>query len=169
VAQRPPDPLARGAPERSIEEALARARRHASTAVAEALEAGRALLDAASLATSGARAAEHPIFGRADAWIRDASGGLAASGGLPSDLAATLADALDTEIARWEQRAHDDGDARAVLRAFLGLREMLWEIGVRPSARGGRATPPPRREPLRDAAEERRPRARRVERVSVQG
>ena len=166
MARRPPDPRQPGAAEHSLEDALARARRHAKNAVAEGLEAVRALLDAASLATSGARAAEHPVFGRADAWIRDASAGLAASGGLPTDLAASLADALDAEIARWEQRAHDDGDARAVLRAFLGLREMLWEIGVRPSG-PGRASPAERPGPVRGAGTERRP--RRVERVSVQG
>jgi hypothetical protein len=168
VAQQSRDPRAAAAPERALEDALARARQHAKNAIAEALEAGRALLDAASLATSGARAAEHPIFGRADAWIRDASGGLTASGGLPGDLAASLADALDAEIARWEQRAHDDGDARAVLRAFLGVREMLWEIGVRPTGPAPAATASPAGpSPRHDVTPERPP--RRVERVSVQG
>ena len=42
-----------------------------------------------------------------------------------------LAEALDAEIARWEARARDDAEARAVLRAFLGVRELLWELGLR--------------------------------------
>ena len=34
---------------------------------------------------------------------------------------------------RWEERARDDSDARSVLRAYLGMREILWELGVRSS------------------------------------
>ena len=60
-----------------------------------------------------------------------------------------LADALDAEIARWETRGRDDPEARAVLRAFLGVREMLWEFGLRPSRPSERAEP---REPSRRAA-----------------
>jgi hypothetical protein len=45
----------------------------------------------------------------------------------------SIADALDAEIVRWEQLAADDLEARSVLRAFLGLRELLWEFGVRRS------------------------------------
>ena len=164
MARRPPDAPD---PERSLDEALGRARRHARNAVAEALEAARALLDAASLATAGAPARDHPVLSRADGWIRSASHGLAADGGLPAELGASLAEALDAEIARWEQRARSDDDARAVLRAFLGLREMLWEIGVRPAPPRA-AEPSPRRAPARGAAgSDARP--RRVERVSVQG
>ncbi|MGE4608242.1 MAG: hypothetical protein AAEJ52_15995, partial [Myxococcota bacterium] len=47
------------------------------------------------------------------------------------DLLQSIANALDAEIARWEDRARDDSDARSVLRAFLGLRELLWEFGLR--------------------------------------
>jgi hypothetical protein len=167
VAQRPPDPGDPGSPEHTLDEALARARRHAKNALAESLEAVRALLDAAALATSGASSGEHPVFARADAWIRHTSAGLSNARGLPADLGAALADALDAEIGRWEERAHVDDDARAVLRAFLGLREMLWEVGVRPtSARSAgaqqNATPTA-------ADADLRPRPRRVERVSVQG
>ena len=51
-----------------------------------------------------------------------------------------MVEALDAEIARWEERAKTDDDARAMLRAYLGLREILWELGVRPeSARGKRS------------------------------
>ncbi|MDZ7632890.1 MAG: hypothetical protein U5K74_16510 [Gemmatimonadaceae bacterium] len=33
-----------------------------------------------------------------------------------------------------EMRARHDPEARAVLRAFLGVREILWEFGLRPRA-----------------------------------
>jgi hypothetical protein len=168
VARRPPDPAGRGASEQRLDEALARARRHAKNALAEGLAAARALLDAASLATSGATAGDHPVFAVADAWISDASRSLTQTRGVPGDLGAALADALDAEIQRWEQRALADDDARSVLRAFLGLREMLWEVGVRP------ATPPTRSSRRMVPAEpnpepENKPRPRRVEHVSVQG
>jgi len=71
--------------------------------------------------------------------------------------------ALDAEIARWEKRAAADGDARAVLRAFLGLRELLWEVGVRP--RPEPAAPPAARG--RKAGPD-RPQGR-VQRVHVEG
>jgi hypothetical protein len=71
----------------------------------------------------------------------------------PEPLLASIAEALDIEIARWEKRARDDLDARAVLRAFLGLREILWEVGVRPRPKRARQ----------------RPAGRRIQRVPVQG
>lgn len=169
MARRPPDPAGSGAPEQRLDEALARARRHAKNALAEGLAAVRALLDATSLATSGAAAGEHPVFAVADAWIGDASRSLTHARGIPADLGAALAEALDAEIQRWEQRALADDDARSVLRAFLGLREMLWEVGVRPTAprptRSSRAAVPA--QPAPEPGNE--PRPRRVERVSVQG
>ena len=145
-------------PSASSTHALARARRHAKNAVGEALEAVRALLDAASLATSGAPAASSPLFASVDGWIARASRGLAADGGLSDGLAAEIAAALEQEIARWEQRAKSDDDARPVLRAFLGLREVLWELGVR-APRGSAGAAP----------SESAPRPRRVQRVAVQG
>ena len=144
-----------GAPDRALDEALARARRHAKSAVAEALEAVRALLDAASLATSGASAAHHALFASVDRWIARASRGLASEGGLSDGIAAEIAAALDQEIARWEERAKRDDDARPVLRAFLGLREVLWELGVRAPQSGAPSEPTPR--------------PRRIQRVAVQG
>ena len=153
--ERRPDP---DAPERALDEALARARRHAKSAVAEALEALRALLDAASLATSGAPAARNALFESVDRRIARASRSLSSEGGLSDGIAAEIAAALDQEIARWEERAKSDGDARPVLRAFLGLREVLWELGVRATWASAEAAPsqPP-------------PRPRRVQRVAVQG
>ncbi len=136
--------------EPSVEEALARARRHARAAVGEGLEAVRALLEAAALATPGVPTGAQRLLSLAS----DALQELAAT--LGAEDRVTQA-ALDAEIARWEARARDDTEARAVLRAFLGLRELLWELGVRPEG-GARA---------RGA---KRARARRkVERVPVQG
>ena len=143
------------APESALDEALARARRHAQSALAEALEAVRALLDAASLAPSGAPAEAHPLFAAVDRWFARASRGFAAEGELANGIVAEIAEALDQEIARWEERAKRDHDARPVLRAFLGLREVLWELGVRS------------RDERTDSAPTARP--RRVQRVAVQG
>ena len=42
-----------------------------------------------------------------------------------------LADGLDSEIERWEARSREDAEARSVLRAFLAVREVLWELGTR--------------------------------------
>jgi hypothetical protein len=143
-----------------VEDALARARRHARNAAAEALEAVRALLDAIAILSGGATAESHAALSGAAQWLDELARQLA---GGPGDATITraLADALDAEIARWEERARDDPDARAVLRAFLGVRELLWELGVRPAPEP--AEPPPSGEPPR-----RRSR-RRVERVPVQG
>ncbi len=154
-------------PTNDLDEALARARRHARSAVAEALEAARALLDAASIATSGASAGIHPLFARVDRWLQSGAHHLAAEGSLPADLAASLAEALGAEIARWEEQARVDPDARAVLRAFLGLRELLWELGIRPGPGQPGSTRAPSADPSEPAADLARP--RRVERVAVEG
>lgn len=161
--------------EDALQEALERARRHAKNAVSESLAALGALLDAASLASTGVSARVHPLFAgsarRVDAWSR----ALAEEGRIGGELGAALADALDAEIARWEERAREDGEARAVLRAFLGLRELLWELGVRRPPRGGDgapggAEPPPDGGPDAGGPDATPgPRRRRVERVPVQG
>jgi len=161
----------------SAEEALARARRHAGAAAAEALRAGRCLLDAASLATAGVPSSSHRSLVR----IAGALDELAATldreprEGVPAAWGEAVLDALDQEIRRWETRSRDDAEARAVLRAFLGLREILWEVGLRPAPdpgggaprggedgggeRAGRPDPDDAREPTRP----------RVQRVRVQG
>src|SRR5262249_5399647 len=127
----------------------------------------RALLDAASLAASGAPAAANPLFASADRWIARASRGWSQGAGLADGLAAEIADALEQEITRWEQRAKIDDDARPVLRAFLGLREVVWELGGRaPRARAARAREAGAR---RGREAGRAPGPRRVQRVAVQG
>ncbi|MDJ0785463.1 MAG: hypothetical protein QNK05_01575 [Myxococcota bacterium] len=116
----------------SVADALARARRHARAAAAESLAAVHALLDAGALATTG-MPADHsslaPVaqwMGRLEAWL---GSGAQADGALFD----TLLDTLDSEILRWEQRSRAEPEARNVLRAFLAVRELLWELA--PTAR----------------------------------
>jgi len=118
-----------------VAQALARARRHGRTAAAEALAMLRALIEAASI-TAGGRPSEAsrlfgPISKLLDGFAEELAHG---TGGRSSEFLASIAAAIDAEIAHWEERARDDTEARTVLRAFLGLREVLWEIGVKPSA-----------------------------------
>ncbi len=167
---------------RNVEDALRSAAEHARRAVAEALAAARALLDAASLGLSGEAAEAHSSLASfaqlLDALEASLGGGSAAH----SPLLDALSSALDAEISKWELRAENDREARAVLRAFLGLREVLWELGVRPEnsqspgtrstrARARKTTP---EEPVADATSERGERSRasktsRVQRIQVQG
>ncbi len=144
-------------------EALARARRHARAAGAEATAALGALLDAASLAATGTPGSETlpPLAGGLEAVARLLAEDAGASG---AELVAGVLDALEGEIARWERRAQEDPEARAVLRAFLGLREILWELGVRAPRQ-----PAPTATPGERPVERRKPRKTRLQRVSVEG
>ena len=144
-------------------QALARASRHARTAAREATLALRALLDAAALFSAGVPAETHATLQSAAHWLDGLARGVAPEGGSDASIAQALADALDAEIARWEARAAQDPDARAVLRAFLGVRELLWELGVRADTRSAAA---PRTRPSERSAA---PQRRRVERTRVQG
>lgn len=149
----------------TVRSALERAGVHARNAASESVLAVRALLDAIALLQSGAPATSRPVLAQAAAWLERIAKDLSPAGSGEVALTQALAEALDAEIARWEQRAQEDADARAVLRAFLGVRELLWELGVRApaSATGSRsdADEAPRRTNPR--------RRRRVERVPVQG
>jgi hypothetical protein len=145
-------------PAPSAEEALARARRHARAAAGEGLEAVRALLEAAALATPGVPSGAQRLLSLASDTLEELAAALGAEDrATQASLGRALTEALDAEIARWEARARDDTEARAVLRAFLGLREVLWELGMRPE-RGAR----PR-------GAKRAHTRRKVERVPVQG
>lgn len=166
-----------GTPDRkTVEDALARAAVHGRRAASEALLAARALLDALSLALHGAAPEERRILGLAARGLDDLAATIS-GGAPPTRVLAAIAGALDAEIARWEARAHDDDDARAVLRAYLGLREVLWEFGVRPDRDGAaprdaaRAPSPGRG--AGDAARGRRKppgdRSGRMKRVPVEG
>jgi hypothetical protein len=142
------------APPATVEEALARAREHGRLAAAETLNAIHALLDAAALAGSGQPSRAHRQLAPLARVLEGLASDLAGQGSDGSEpLLASIAEALDVEIARWEKRARDDLDARAVLRAFLGLREILWELGVRPGPKRAR----------------REPAGPRIQRVPVQG
>ena len=166
----PPRRTARAGPARRspqrLEEALLRALDHARAAAGEAALAARALLDAASLGATGAPAAAHEPLRSLLRRLEE----LAASGGGGRWLAA-LGAALDGEIARWESRSRTDPEARGVLRAFLGLRELLWELGLRaePAADEAPAGAPPRAERPRPRPATRAAATRRLERVPIDG
>ncbi|MBW2272036.1 MAG: hypothetical protein JRG96_02095 [Deltaproteobacteria bacterium] len=116
----------------SVTQALERARAHARLAVSEGVRAARALLDASSLSLGGERPEAFASLGRAAKMLDDLSAGLAGDGlQLSLPVFDAVLTALDVEIGRWENRSQSDPDARAVLRAFLGLREILWEFGMR--------------------------------------
>ncbi len=136
----------REAPPASVDEALARARDHALAAAAELGGAARALLDAASLSATGAPSEAHLALRLVSRGIEELVRVLGRSQRAPASLLNALADALDAEIARWQERADEDAEARAVLRAYLGVREILWELGVRrrPAQQGRGSGEPPR-------------------------
>ncbi len=182
----------------SVDAALALAARHGRNALAEALLAGHALLDAASLALTGRPATQASDLAGGNEAVRALARLVGGLDDLAEKLRAddadgtrrlvdALLDALDSEIGRWETQARSDPDARAVLRAFLGLRELLWELGLRPEAAAEPAsTAPPtprpkrrRKDPARAAKKEAPPRTaasaaagprrrRRVQRVDVE-
>jgi len=126
--------------------ALERAQGHARLALSEGVCAARALLDAAALSVGGEPPEAFASLGQVARMLDDLSAGLAGDGlqlGIPGFDA--VLGALDAEIARWESRSQSDPDARAVLRAFLGLREILWEFGLRRAGgEGGKPFDAPR-------------------------
>jgi hypothetical protein len=165
-------------PPSDVEEALDRARRHALAALAEASDALRALVDAGSLAATGGAGGAHGSLAPALAWLADLADRARAGAGRPGAAwADAVAAALDDEIERWEERSRRDPEARAVLRAFLGVRELLWEFGLRPLERDTTEGADRRREPARasaspDAARPQATRAgsrARLERVPIEG
>jgi hypothetical protein len=161
-----------------VEEALDRARRHALAALAEASDALRALVDAGSLAATGAPSDAHGALAPALAWLGDLADRARVGAGRPGAAWVDgVAAALDDEIERWEERSRVEPEARAVLRAFLGVRELLWEFGLRPLERNTAEGPPRRREPARASARgaAARPQTKqaasrtRLERVPIEG
>lgn len=154
----------RRTPPTTPQEALARAQQHARRAAAEALEALHALIDATTLAASG-EAAENSVLAPAAKLLEGLVADLQPSSSGSDGLLSSFAEALDAEIGRWEKRSQRDPDARAVLRAFLGVRELLWEMGVRTHPERGAPQPPPKAPTDRP----RPARAARVQRVRVEG
>jgi hypothetical protein len=158
-------------PPRTLEEALERARRHGLAALAESVSAARALVDAAALAATGAPSDTHDWLARATAWLDGVAEQARSGAGRPlGPWLDAVSDALDDEIERWEEKSRVDPEARAVLRAFLGVREILWEFGLR--ARDG--ADDPRVTPQVGTARARAPRTSRpgsprLQRVPVEG
>lgn len=159
------------APE-TVEEALSRARNHGRVAAAESVAALQALLDAAALAFSGRAAERDAILGPLSSSLEELRALIAPDDShFGSSLLRALFDALDAEIARWEVRSREDPNARSVLRAFLGVREILWEISSRgqeptaPSKEGG----PKAGKKRQSAGTGRSRRSTRVQRVRVEG
>jgi hypothetical protein len=133
----PRDPYAgegASAPPDSVGQALAQARQHGRAAVGESLAALQALVEATSLATRGRNADTSRMLGPVAKLFEGLIDDLGRDGNGAPRLLEAIAVAVDEEIERWQDRAVDDVEARTVLRAFLGLREVLWEIGVRRSA-----------------------------------
>ena len=134
-------PKQRPSPE-SVEEALRNAAHHARNALAELVAASRSVLDAVSLVATNDSVSANPTLASVARLLDELEAHVASPTRGASDaepLLKALSEALGAEIARWEKRATHDADARAVLRAFIGLREVLWELGVRP---GGSSAPP---------------------------
>jgi hypothetical protein len=171
--------------EETAAEALDRARSHARRAIGEAFAALRALIDAASLGWSGRPSEAHAALrGISQLLEEQAQRFQDGEAGVPAAVMNAIVGALDQEIARWEKRASLDPDARAVLRTFLGLREILWEFGLRrddtsPMKKSAKEGPEEKASPAKKRAPRKRstsPRAgtappkrrTRVQRVDVQ-
>jgi len=143
----------------------------------EALEAARALLETAlrvnGLHTVTPESLAGEIGRSLDALISALREGTPFR--LPPAIAAPLFRALEAEILRWEMLSKTDPDARPVLRAFLGLREILWEFGVRAPvepepARGSRREEAPGDSSPTPSSNDRRTRdPRRIQRFDIEG
>ena len=161
-------------PPETAAEALERAGLHARRALGEALAAARALLDASAITWSGRPSEENAALRGLAELLDQQSARLAnAKGDVPAPVMNAVLEALDQEISRWERQAREDPDARAVLRTFLGLREILWEFGLRRDTSHEGAEPATR--PQRNEAQAKRAKPRsgprrpgRVQRVDVQ-
>ena len=124
----------------TVEEALRRARAHGRLAAAESVAALGALLDAGALSTGslqeeGALATLRETLERIRLWL-DPEGGRDAASVLES-----VSAALDEEVERWEEKSREDPDARAILRAFLAVREVIWEFSARAGTPAGAPEP----------------------------
>ncbi len=159
-----------------FDEAVGRARQHLRRATLEGLEAATALLEAAS-SVSGTGPATEGISADLLRGIERILHGLRSNGrfAFPEAVTGPLEEALAREIARWEMRSKSDQAARPVLRAFLGLRELLWELGMRTTQAASSQTDstasstnaPSGDRPAKDS-EEAPPRKRRVQRFDVE-
>jgi hypothetical protein len=159
-------------PPETVGEALARARRHGRAATAEALAMVRALIDAASLTASGRPSEASRLLGPLAKLLEALGDELGRDAGDGSwQILDAIAGAIDDEIGLWEERGRDDTEARTVLRAFLGLREILWEFGFRRSGGPESGDSEESRRPPSPASRRRAAKSQRarVQRVPVQG
>ena len=172
-AEEPRDPYAHegvGARSDTVSEALERARRHGKAAASEGLAMLQALIDATALAAGGRPSEASRLLGPIAKLLEGLADELArGTVGRSSEMLEAFAAAIDVEIAHWETRAHDDTEARTVLRAFLGLREVLWEFGVKKQS--STAEPALQSRPTTSSRSRTRPvgHGPRVQRVPVQG
>ena len=159
-----------------FDEAVGRAREHLRRATLEGLEAATALLEAAS-SVSGPGPATEGISADLLRGIERILHGLRSNGrfAFPEAVTGPLEEALAREIARWEIRSKSDQAARPVLRAFLGLRELLWELGMRTTQTASSqtdstasSTNAPSGDGPAKNSEEAPPRKRRVQRFDVE-
>jgi len=128
-----------------LDEAIGRARDHARRALLETLATVQALLDVLlrtqSIDPSSREASGPSIQDTLSSWHETLRNG--GDFDLPKNVVEPLLEALDREIARWERRSRSDPEARTVLRAFLGLREVLWEFVATPGESADMSTAPP--------------------------
>ena len=159
-----------------FDEAVGRAREHLRRATLEGLEAATALLEAAS-SVSGTGPATEGISADLLRGIERILHGLRSNGrfAFPEAVTGPLEEALAREIARWEIRSKSDQAARPVLRAFLGLRELLWALGMRTTQAASSqtdstasSTNAPSGDGPAKNSEEAPPRKRRVQRFDVE-
>lgn len=160
--------------EDSVRRAFDRALQHVQLAAAEGVAGARALLDMASLGVLGEPARSHRNLSELARALDQIEAAL--SGDAPSFREAALSmlsSAVDREIERWELRSRRDPEARTVLRAFLGMREVLWEVGVRkPESQAREAQRRARgdgRRAASDPSQSRPQRPARVQRIKIQG
>jgi len=147
-----------------LEEVVTRARTHLLSAWSETIEAAQALFEAAGIATDRAGpTARHSAANTAGAGSDPLRAGLdelmsalrrARLLEPPPALMQSLSQALEQEIRRWEARSRGDPEARLVLRAFLVLRELSWELGMAHSTPHASGAAPRTDDPVRPAADE---------------
>jgi hypothetical protein len=153
-----------------VDEALKRARAHFRSSILEGLEGTRALLQATVHASGLTDVSKDSMVGQVERQLEDLIAVLRDSAAftIPRALAEPLQTAIDAEINRWEQRSRTDPDARLVLRAFLGMRELLWEVGMRSDGAGGPPEPRTTAKTSPRAHKAARPERNRVQRFKLE-
>jgi hypothetical protein len=149
-----------------VDQALQRARMHLRNSMLEGLEGLRALLEAVAHASGQTSASTDSLIGQIQTQIEDLISMVRdrASFVLPKIVLLPLNEAVETEIKRWQERAKHDPDARLVLRAFLGMRELIWEFSHPRGGADGPAETRTKRTPKKPAE----PTRNRVQRFDIE-